>query len=189
MQNAEKLDFAATAAQMVKLLPGTWKVKHVESWYFSLVRADGATLWVNGSHDRTKWVVSTDVPDTLKRHVPYDTPRNTCGIGKQKDFQQMAKDIERRLLPALDALMVVVTQRAAESAERWTALCAVAEQFMQAAPFLRRKDNEENESISFSYYLEGRGYGDLRLSSAPPSVRLEANNVSPTQMLALLRLL
>lgn len=122
MSNTEPKDYMAVAARVAELLGGTLNTKHYYS--IDLPPGDG-TLWLNFAHYMHKgrifvsgsWprtaggdqITGDDVVSWDDRKAGKGRPSIT--VSQDKTPEQIAKDIERRLLPLYVPLFKLVAER------------------------------------------------------------------------------
>ena len=97
-------------------LPGNWTVKPIDnSWYVMLTRDDSAELSIsNGRKDSTRHISSGATVDHARDYLPYQDKFPDIHVSKTKSAAVIARDIERRIFPELERLLVIVLKGKAE---------------------------------------------------------------------------
>lgn len=168
------------AAEIAAHLPGTWTAKaaHSDSTAY-LARADGLTLFLAAGGYRMEGQLEV----SLNR--PRDTGANDSGwvyvyeggnrvddprikAALTKTAEQLARDIERRLLPDAERVFALVSAQIARSNAHRATRGRVAQQLAaaigQTVPTMGERNKDRDPSFSFDAGEGGRGHGSAKVS-------------------------
>ena len=141
------------------------------SWTIDQERLDGGYpgVFINGPEDkslqfRIRWAnterleISGSYRNGLNQHLPYDREKTKITVAKSKTYEQIAKDIERRLMPPYERVLArareLKVKADAYENEKMKALEAVKEAMGEGASI------RQDEVIRYSPFCRAKCYGN-----------------------------
>ena len=168
-------------------LPGDWSVGYLAGREDAavLLRRDGLQLIASTSYDTPAGKVSLRLSMNGGEwdHKRYDESIPSINVSPDRKAATLARDIERRLIPAAEAFREVILERAARAAEHQRQVDATREQLLATGAV-----DEPGEHLKDRLYLK-RGVGRYGYVTHGDDFVSFEFNVSPEDAVELLALL
>ena len=149
------------AAQIPAHLPGWTFEERPRTWNpertgFYLVQIDGLGLIEvkGGGYQQENRIVIDPEWNGLSNHKPWDSRLKDITVSPDKTPAQIARDIQRRLLPAYLPLLAQAAERKAASDDRDARTLANAEAFCAATGATLNKDHDGNLAQNGNIWLD-----------------------------------
>lgn len=196
----ERTEVRKRAAGIAAALGG-WKllpVRDAADWFAEIRSPDNnLTLYINNTWKKDRLVINGQYYDetNTKRLSPkdtyalkYDETLPEITVANDRPAEAIAKDIQRRLLPAYAALLGATRQRATDQADvRAQEVAAITEVAEVVGEDVRGDKENQNARLSVSI-SRGDVYGDIETYSAN-GFKVEFRNVPKATVIAIATLI
>jgi hypothetical protein len=177
----------ATVREIADALTGAWTVRVPESrhWPHHIERADGADLWVEFGTNRNagRIIIEGRMTRELLNFKSYDASLPDITMSANKSPADIAREIERRLLPRLEPILSAAKASKQASDESDARRAAMKASILAALGDAgRERTNHAGDSINLR--VHDHMYGDIEVRHGEARVELHISDAETAKRLA-----